>query len=549
MLKEIVCDGFREDGHLRGPISFNDGLNVVLGNPEGENAIGKSTFLSIVDYCFGGTAFEQENIKNYINQVYPIKFTFKFYGVEYSFRRQEDERDIVWKCSRDYTPQEKITLQEFNDWLKEQYRISLIESSFRNLVGTSSRIANKNNCNPERPLDSAPKQPAKSAIDSFEKKFSSYNIVSRLKEAAKSAKEKKSVFKKAMSYDFLPSHIPSNTEYKENESKIQEFEREIERLKENADVKVSEDEFEANDEASAIAAEIASLRRVLNALNTKKNIVMQNIKDGQNPSESDLSKLAHFFPGIEMKNIEEVVFFHNSISAILKKEMNDQVSDYQTQIEGVEGEILRLENKLREIKGPLRVSPDVYEAVAELRQSIRSLKNLNKRKLEHDEIEREAKETEQERIKEEQRVLNEIQQDVNERQQQLCERVYGKGAPFCELSFPKIDSYSFSSEINKSTGFRYANLLLHDLVLLTITEMPCVIHDSLLFKNIGDSAIDEILSIYNEIKQKQVFIAFDKKGSYRQHSQDILETRKVLQLDDGTKALYGSSWSKRKSVE
>lgn len=250
-----------------------------------------------------------------------------------------------------------------------------------------------------------------------------------------------------------------------------------------------------------------------------------------------------------MKNIEEVVFFHNSISAILKKEMNDQVSDYQTQIEGVEGEILRLENKLREIKGPLRVSPDVYEAVAELRQSIRSLKNLNKRKLEHDEIEREAKETEQERIKEEQRVLNEIQQDVNERQQQLCERVYGKGAPFCELSFPKIDSYSFSSEINKSTGFRYANLLLHDLVLLTITEMPCVIHDSLLFKNIGDSAIDEILSIYNEIKQKQVFIAFDKKGSYRQHSQDILETRKVLQLDDGTKALYGSSWSKRKSVE
>ena len=101
---------------------------------------------------------------------------------------------------------------------------------------------------------------------------------------------------------------------------------------------------------------------------------------------------------------------------------------------------------------------------------------------------------------------------------------------------------------NKSTGFKYANLILHDVALLKITQMPIVIHDSLLFKNIGDNAVDGILTIYSAIKGKQVFIAFDKKTSYKRTSQQILESKTILQLDDGGKALYGKSWAKRKDI-
>lgn len=58
MLYEIECDKFARkiDGKLvpRGPITFHEGLNTVLGDKKAENSIGKSTFLLALDFCFGG---------------------------------------------------------------------------------------------------------------------------------------------------------------------------------------------------------------------------------------------------------------------------------------------------------------------------------------------------------------------------------------------------------------------------------------------------------------------------------------------------------------
>lgn len=47
MLIEIQCDKFAPEHQI---IRFNSGLNTVLGSAGGSNAIGKSTFLWIIDY-------------------------------------------------------------------------------------------------------------------------------------------------------------------------------------------------------------------------------------------------------------------------------------------------------------------------------------------------------------------------------------------------------------------------------------------------------------------------------------------------------------------
>ena len=49
MLHEIYCEQVHQKR-----IVFNPGLSVVLGTNTGDNSIGKSTFLLIVDYVFGG---------------------------------------------------------------------------------------------------------------------------------------------------------------------------------------------------------------------------------------------------------------------------------------------------------------------------------------------------------------------------------------------------------------------------------------------------------------------------------------------------------------
>lgn len=52
MLYEIICDEFKEK-----QITFNNNLNVVLGDDIGTNSIGKSSFLMILDFVFGGNDY------------------------------------------------------------------------------------------------------------------------------------------------------------------------------------------------------------------------------------------------------------------------------------------------------------------------------------------------------------------------------------------------------------------------------------------------------------------------------------------------------------
>lgn len=62
MLKMMKSDSFIEKGEKRKPIYFHKGLNVVMGNDTGANSIGKSTFLMIIDFIFGGEDYIKKSI-------------------------------------------------------------------------------------------------------------------------------------------------------------------------------------------------------------------------------------------------------------------------------------------------------------------------------------------------------------------------------------------------------------------------------------------------------------------------------------------------------
>ena len=47
MLVEIRCEAFADDIRT---LSINPHLNTILGSSEGSNAIGKSTFLWVIDF-------------------------------------------------------------------------------------------------------------------------------------------------------------------------------------------------------------------------------------------------------------------------------------------------------------------------------------------------------------------------------------------------------------------------------------------------------------------------------------------------------------------
>ena len=71
MLVEIYCNEFSQK-----TIKFKEGLNVVLGTNIGDNSIGKSTFMLIIDFVFGGDDYT--NAKDILRNVKDHSIFFKF---------------------------------------------------------------------------------------------------------------------------------------------------------------------------------------------------------------------------------------------------------------------------------------------------------------------------------------------------------------------------------------------------------------------------------------------------------------------------------------
>lgn len=116
MLREIYCDKFHQKR-----IVFNPGLSVVLGTNTGDNSIGKSTFLLIVDYVFGGSTYAStadiiENVGSH-----DICFTFVFGKETFKFCRNSISAHTVWKCSDSYEKVEEIALADYCKWLDLKY--------------------------------------------------------------------------------------------------------------------------------------------------------------------------------------------------------------------------------------------------------------------------------------------------------------------------------------------------------------------------------------------------------------------------------------------
>lgn len=105
MLVEIMCSEFKDHGKPRGRIRLKAGLNTVLGSESGSNSIGKSTFLMVLDFIFGGSDYVDKltDVQTEVG-VHTINFAFRFKEEMYYFARSTGDYNIVIGCDSDYKP-------------------------------------------------------------------------------------------------------------------------------------------------------------------------------------------------------------------------------------------------------------------------------------------------------------------------------------------------------------------------------------------------------------------------------------------------------------
>lgn len=143
-------------------------------------------------------------------------------------------------------------------------------------------------------------------------------------------------------------------------------------------------------------------------------------------------------------------------------------------------------------------------------------------------------------------VLVQIQQEINNEMAELTDSIYGKdfNAPMIQL---KPSSYKLNSKDDTGAGTNWRALITFDLAVFHLTELPILIHDSHLFKNIGDEGVLGIIKVYSIEHNKQIFISLDKVQAYPKEVQQIVSDHQVIKITD-KEPLFGFKWNKKKQT-
>ena len=540
MLKEIMCDAFISNGRPRGPIRFNKGLNTVLGGAAAENSIGKSTFLLIIDFCFGGDSYAKADVKNFVGD-HTINFMFEFHGEEHYFSRSVSEPNYVDLCEPDYSPFQTIKIKEFRDFLKYHYELDLPGVSFRDVVSRFFRVAGKKNDTVINPLHNGSPS-ASDAITSMEKLFDLYRFVDEMKTKLEVAKKKKTTYSSARRLELVPSAIKTQKQYIRNEERIQELLKERASLTQETDTDLLQKEMQRKDAAAEVSTQLKAMKRQYGQLAAQYRVVTKNKDEQFLTTEEDFQKLLAFFPNSNIKKLEEIESFHRNLSGILDAELTEEAESLRLLIKAVTGEIQRLEQQLAALGVPLQIPQSFLEKYSDVEREIAGLRSQNEAFDIIQELKDEVKEIEEHLDEAELQVLRDIESSLNAQMVRYNDFIYEAQREAPTIRFESKSKYSFTTPRDGGTGTAYKSLVVLDMSVLKLTALPVIAHDSSIFKNIGDEPVDKIMELYMQ-SDKQIFIAFDKEQAYTERTAQIVNDTAVLRLNPNGDELFGYCWA------
>lgn len=532
MLREIQCDKF-----IKETIQFSKGLNSVLGDRLSTNSIGKSSLLMIIDFVFGGNSFMLENFGS-INEIGNLnfRFRFEFNRTSYFFMRSTDEPKTVFRCNDKFQATEEIMLEEYTLVLRNLYNLNP-NCSFRATVNPYSRIWKKDNYNVDKPIANHVKEKEQTSVENLIRLFGFYESISSYISEIKTKSQSKKVLNGVFKTNLLPKM--NKKVYTQNRQEIESAESEIRDIKDNLAKYALNIEELSNKEILDLKTSKFKLNETYSRINGRISRIDLNLVDNRIKSKH-FNRLSQFFDNLNEKKINEIEEFHNRLSDILKHELlnsknllEQEKLDIQTEIEKIDH---RLEQLIAEIDTPDFIVNKIYDLTAKVKR----LEEINGFYDKKENVSKEIKELSFNYEDELNTSLKEIEKAINIELKLLNNQIHHE-----KKKVPKIilrpKTYRFDHSSNTGTGKSFSDLIEFDLAILNLTDLPFLIHDSILFKNIEDKAFDKIIHQYSEFN-KQIFIAIDGINKFSEKSKKTLREACVLQLSD-RKRLFDRDWS------
>ena len=548
MLTEIYCDKFKtngKNGTIRPAITFTPGLNIVEGTDNGSNSIGKSTFLMAIDFCFGGNDYVDvlNDVKDNVD-THTIYFTFTF-DKPYYFARKTDEKEFVYVCNEPHILSEhKVPIDKFNKFLMDKYEINIPDITFRSVIGRFMRIANRQNLDQLLPLRSFKNEADRVSIQDMLKLYKLFEPLKELTKSSEEAIKKDDTFGDAQEYQFLPKI--TKKQYEENIKKIEELKNQAESLADRSERGLLELPAEKAEEITKIKDQITTLKRTRSRYYNQLNSYKKDAEYEVGELKNDFKDLTTYFDNVNIENLTEIEEFHKKITAILKKEVKDSIQETCNNINMLNEAIKGLEDDLSNMQNTTNVSRIVLKSYASIAREIDELERVNKFHEEKDKLHTDSKEKETKLNEATSVQIASLITAINSRMAEINEKYYLNEtmSPVLAVSSPK--KYTFATPNDQGSGCKFKGMITLDTAVLTTTSLPIIAHDSIMFVNMSYERVQRTLKLYNDIANKQIFIAVDRTTTLDQESRDIINKHRRLLLSPGGNELFGWYWGKPK---
>ncbi len=544
MLTEISCSKLETQKHPTGTVHFHPGLNVVLGDSHGANSIGKSTMLLIIDFVFGGSSYVTSNAVSEVGH-HEVFFTFRFDNQSFKFSRLTDNPTTIYYHKNDGTVEEE-TIAAYTQWLCQKYNMDYPGVSFRDTVSRFFRIYNKSKIDETRPLNIRESESNNDAINVLLCLFNHHDEIAFFQNTLKEAKDKYAAFRAAQKYNFIPSAITKQKDYTEAQSKLLKLRQEKEDLLSTSNSAVDAQEVKKANYINELKRELRDSRKKLEQKKSDIHLVDLNLQLGVQPTEADLNNLLTFFPNANIEKLTAIEKFHHKIQSILRNEMLQTKVNMEQELYRIQAKVDKVQARIERLKPSMAFSDEFLTTYSKLDREITTLEtecnnfielqNLSK-------IKSQAKDALEERTT---LLLHQMEKQINDEMEKVSNFIsHGKdNAPILRLL--KSNSYTFETPRDTGTGTNYKGMLIYDLSILKLTPLPALAHDSLLFPNISDENLRQLLQLYASFKDKQIFIAFDRQDNLGPDTSKLLNSQAVIKLGPNDETLFGIQWGKKK---
>jgi hypothetical protein len=539
MLKEIQCPFFNHNG-----ISFHEGLNIILGDDDAKNSIGKSTALMVIDFAHGGDSFLKDEagaIRALGHHFY--NFSFVFVGRCCSFSRSTNAPDIVWVCDDSYARQRELPVEDYRRMLKELYGLAGLENSFRAIVSPFARIWRKGGLEPDQPFISNPKEPSGLAISRLIDLFERSMDIASEKEVMDELKERRKLIIASMNANIIPSI--NSARYKENSKTIVENAVLVEQLKQGVGGALNAYEALFDEDLRVKQQRKNEVTGVREELYRKLDRLRREISGVTPRLAANIALVAEFFPNVNLERLEQVEVFHHKIGSILKKELKDEFASTRSEESSLTREIDSLGQQIQATLNAKGMPDDVFRRIYDLKEVTDKAVEENKYFEQKVQLEKAIKIAVGRLNEIYVGIFLEVEAKINRKLKAFNKVVYGPSRNSSELRIKSASSYTFGSPDDTGTGKSYAGLIGFDLAMLSLTKLPFIMHDSVVYKNIEVVAIQRILRILASIKYKQVFLSFDEARKFGLHTEQQIRKFSVLKLSHDD-LLYNKDWRDKK---